>query len=78
MWKAVLSPEQQMVAVKIVAGNASAQERQDCIAEAKLMSIMDHENIVKMIGISFWAQKGAPRLLIVLEMCNSKSPFFVM
>jgi len=72
VWKATLQPENETVAIKILSGSASAKDRAECMAEAKLMTLLDHENVVRLKGLSFWHQQQnePPRLLIILEFCN--------
>ncbi len=80
MWRALLHPEGgkslkgggEEVAVKILAGNTSQKDRSECLAEARLMCGLDHENIVKLKGLCLSTKEEPTQLLIVLEYCNRK------
>lgn len=70
------------VAIKVLTGGdkgASEKERQECLAEAKIMAIMHHENVVSIRGVSFTtAANGDPEMQLVLEYCNGTFPRFLV
>jgi len=79
VWRAKLMPANkkgtpEAVAVKILLGNSSEKDRQECLAEAKIMSLLDHENVVTIRGVAFaTTPAGESQLQIVIEYCNAGS-----
>lgn len=71
LWAPTMDTKKE-VAVKILREDSTERERRDFMAESRIMRLTDHENVVRIKGISSAIGDGKMRLMMILEYCNGK------